>query len=239
MKYSIIIPTFNRAQVLPEVLQSVNKATVNYESEIIVIDDGSTDNTGDLLADYNITYIKLDKPSGGPAYPRNFGASIAKGEYLCFLDSDDFWKENKLIEVDRIVSQYDVDFLYHSFEGHHARSLSFMQILYRNEIVTSSVVIRRSVFEEMDGFNISPDLKSVEDYDLWIRIFQRDVLHIMHISKSLGYYSMSLDRISDNAALRRVNCKALWKTHFRKLSRFEKFVFILGLSRVYMKNMFY
>lgn len=236
MKYSVVIPTYNRAHILPEVLRSVLEAVANFNAEIIVVDDGSTDRTRKIVENLPVRYFRLDYPSGGPASPRNYGASLASGEFLCFLDSDDLWSAKKIYEIDKLLDEIDLDFIYHSFEGFKARKLSFLSLLFRNEIVTSSVVVRKSTFEEFNGFNTLKNLRSVEDYDLWIRIFQSRSVRIGYLDETLGFYSYSADRISGNKKLRRLNCTSLWQMHSPDLAILEKVVFLVGLTRVYFKN---
>jgi glycosyltransferase involved in cell wall biosynthesis len=95
--FSIIIPTFNRAEKLQKAVQSVlNQTYTNFE--ILIMDDGSTDQTKEmvrLLQDNRIKY-EWSKNSGGPAIPRNRGIQIAQFDWICFLDADDSWESNKL-----------------------------------------------------------------------------------------------------------------------------------------------
>ena len=95
MLVSIIIPTYNRAKLVTEAVQSALSQTyTNFE--ILVIDDGSTDNTEEMLKKYDndIKYIKTER--SGPGRARNLGISRAKGEFIAFLDSDDLWMDFKL-----------------------------------------------------------------------------------------------------------------------------------------------
>ena len=92
--FSVIIPTYNRAHMLERAIKSVLAQT--YKNfELIVVDDGSTDETKELLSKYkDIHYYKID--NSGVSFARNFGVSKSKGKYLCFLDSDDEWLNEKL-----------------------------------------------------------------------------------------------------------------------------------------------
>jgi glycosyltransferase involved in cell wall biosynthesis len=100
-KVSVIIPTYNRADFIVESLESVlSQNILNSDLEVIVVDDGSTDNTKQLLkpyvADKKIKYYEI-KHSGLPAVARNFGLSKATGELIAFQDSDDKWTPGKLV----------------------------------------------------------------------------------------------------------------------------------------------
>jgi len=92
---SVIIPTYNSAKYLPEAIESIFNQ--NYERlEIIIVDDGSTDNTTEILVPYQDRVIYHYKENGGPASARNFGLEMAQGEIIGFLDADDIWPSNKL-----------------------------------------------------------------------------------------------------------------------------------------------
>jgi len=94
---SVVIPSYNSAKYLPETLNSVLKQTFT-DFEIIVVDDGSTDNTKDVVASFKsdkVRYI-FQENSGGPSLPRNVGIKAAKGKYIAFFDSDDIMVPNKL-----------------------------------------------------------------------------------------------------------------------------------------------
>ena len=91
---SVIIPTHNRLAYLKQAVASVNTQT--YKNiELIIVDDGSTDKTLSWIKKQRLNYITLEH-NGFPGFVRNRGAEVAKGEYLCFLDSDDLWKPTKL-----------------------------------------------------------------------------------------------------------------------------------------------
>ncbi|MCL6494210.1 MAG: glycosyltransferase family 2 protein, partial [Ignavibacterium sp.] len=103
MRFSVIVPTFNRVNLTVQTIDSVlNQTFKNYE--LIVVNDGSTDNTAEVLESYGNRIITINKENSGAEKSRNAGAEIAKGEYLCFFDSDDLmfpWTlevYNKVIE---------------------------------------------------------------------------------------------------------------------------------------------
>ena len=92
---SVIVPTFNRAKIVPKAIDSVIQQTYR-DYEIIVIDDGSTDNTKTVLRKYDDKIVYRYKENGGISSARSSGIEIAKGNYIALLDSDDFWLKNKL-----------------------------------------------------------------------------------------------------------------------------------------------
>jgi len=115
-RVSIIIPTYNRASLLREALESVFAQTYQ-DFEVIVVDDGSTDGTGEILKDLldKVRYIRQENLGCGAA--RNRGMEEAKGEYIAFLDSDDLWMDFKLeLQVAILDKMSDVGFLYSDFQ---------------------------------------------------------------------------------------------------------------------------
>ncbi len=92
---SVIVPCYNAARFLPEALATIRAQ--RYEPlEILVVDDGSTDNTPDVVSGFGSEVRYLRKPNGGPASARNLGLREARGEWIAFLDADDQWPEGKL-----------------------------------------------------------------------------------------------------------------------------------------------
>ncbi|MGL6196499.1 MAG: glycosyltransferase family 2 protein [Thermoguttaceae bacterium] len=181
---SVIIPTYNRAQFICESLGSVFAQTYQ-DFEIIVVDDGSTDNTEEVLAPYmdRIRYVKQE--NCGAAIARNRGIFLSTGKYIAFLDSDDMWYPTKLEKQVAVLEENDsVGFVYcNGAYGKSPDSLIagqvfsktsppsgyiFNQIAFHNTIWTPSILIRREVFIKSGVFD--PTLRRVEDYDLWLRI---------------------------------------------------------------------
>ncbi len=178
---SVIIPTYNRAAVLPRALDSV-LAQTHAAGEIIVIDDGSADETPHIMErDYGMVdyYYRENR---GVSAARNSGIRKAAGEWLAFLDSDDEWLPNKLqMQVQRINGQPDCRIIHNEEiwirDGarvnpmHRHRKyggMIFEHCLPLCVISPSAVVIHRSVFDKVGLFDES--LPACEDYDLWLRI---------------------------------------------------------------------
>lgn len=213
MKISIIIPTFNRAHYICDSIDSVISQNYgNHSYEILVIDDGSTDNTSEVLKKYKnkIKYIKLPH-SGKPAVARNHGISIAEGELIAFQDSDDIWTSNKmevqLREFDEnTVMTYgqalimdengilsDKQLLDQAILGY---GTSFKKLIKTNVISTLTVVARRDAIISAGGFNDSCELRAVEDYELWLKILAKFPNKIKAINTPLAYYRKHENNIS-------------------------------------------
>ncbi|SEA99714.1 glycosyltransferase family 2 protein [Pedobacter hartonius] len=185
LKFSIIIPTYNRSNALDRCLQSlVNQTYKNFE--VLICDDGSTDNTSVVVEKYRelltLRYFYQEN-WGGPARSRNVGITNSVADWLCFLDSDDWYTEGRL----EFISNQDlnkIDFIYHDLEiisndmntGRiKSRQLNnrdvYHDLLYNlNAIPTSSTCIRKCILEEAEGFRESKDIIGLEDFDLWIRL---------------------------------------------------------------------
>jgi len=186
---SVIVPTFNRAHLICDTINSVLEQTYTH-FEILVVDDGSTDDTEHVVRrfqDSRVTYFK-EMHSGLPAPPRNVGIQNAKGKYIAFLDSDDLWLPDKLMMQTAFLEQNpDVGLLYTQCvgffeartdvtdpipEGHLAKSgwIYSHLILSDNYIPCLTVMIRRKILKQTGIFNESDTLRAVEDFDLWLRI---------------------------------------------------------------------
>lgn len=202
---SVIIPTYNSAPYIVNCIESVINQTLN-NIEIIIIDDGSTDNTKNKIENYinteKVHYIK--QKNMGVSAARNHGVKIARGEYIAFIDSDDCWLDNKLELQLKIFNKYpevvlvttanievDVDgniLSKSKLDRHHAdNSMNYLDnLLYVGDYVgllTSSWLLRRNIFLKLNGFveNIIS-----EDYEFLIRLSGFGNFYI--ISKELVKY---------------------------------------------------
>lgn len=104
--FSVIIPTYNRAALLRETLNSVREQEFR-NFEVIVVDDGSTDDTGDLLAEFNNDFRICFQTNRGPGAARNLALQYARGRYVAFLDSDDLWFSWTLATYAKVIERYD------------------------------------------------------------------------------------------------------------------------------------
>ena len=207
--FSVIVPTLNRAEKLRRALVSLGKQSLQ-DFEVIVCDDGSADQTEKVVEEFArkmpIRYIKDGKLSG-PAHPRNNGVALASGEWVCFLDDDDWWYPAKLETVRKAT--HKADFIYHDLDIFTTRGKSlrkekgrrptlpfFNDLMKRgNCIKNSSSCMRRSILKKVGVFDEDSRLIGVEDYDLWLRI-SRVTGKFFYISKSLGVYWKDEENIS-------------------------------------------
>jgi glycosyltransferase involved in cell wall biosynthesis len=162
---SAIIPAYNSASFIHHAIESALMQT-HPLLEIIVVDDGSSDDTAEAAARYPVTVVR--KSNGGPASARNVGRKRARGEWLAFLDHDDTWYPNKTeLQLSFVTQEIAAVFCQKVPE---TEKISFMD-MYRTNYGgnPSGTMIRRSVLEELGGFKEDPILAGVDDYNLWLR----------------------------------------------------------------------
>jgi glycosyltransferase involved in cell wall biosynthesis len=200
---SIVIPTFNHAHYLGRALASVSDQT--YEKwEAIVVDNHSTDNTEEIVASFSDPRIVLLKThnNGVIAVSRNMGIRAAKGAWIAFLDSDDWWTPNKL-KVCMEYARPSTDLIYHDLAISYDRSSLFDKqtisswqvrrpivkdlLLRGNAIATSSVVVKKQLLEQINGMNVDPNMIAAEDYNTWLRIAEITD-GFKYIPRNLGFY---------------------------------------------------
>ena len=184
---SVIMPTYNHAGFIGEAIDSVLNQT--YKNlELIIIDNYSEDGTEKIVASYKddrIIYLKF-RNNGIIAASRNHGIKHSHGEYFAFLDSDDIWLLEKLEKGIRIFeSSKDTGMVYTRFKAIEGDTISsrifpkngrckngniFKSLYLRSFVVCSSVMITKSVLDQVGLFSTDPDLIAIEDTDLWLRI---------------------------------------------------------------------
>jgi len=182
---SVIIPTLNRAQILPRALDSV-LAQSFAPQEIIVVDDGSGDDT-ELLLRQKYPQVKYHfQPNRGVSSARNLGVRNCNGKWIAFLDSDDEWLPDKLSQQVELLRAIPGNLFCHTDEiwirnGQRVNPMRkhkktggdiFLHCLPMCVISPSSVLMDKHLFVQSGGFNES--LPACEDYDLWLRICARE-----------------------------------------------------------------
>ncbi len=187
---SVIIPTYNRADFLKEAIESVLQQT--YQGfELLVIDDGSTDHTRELVSRYGKQAVYIFQEHQGVSSARNRGIRLSDAEYVAFLDSDDLWLPAKLERQVAILDQHSDVPLCHTEEIWIRRGVRVNQKKKHQKygghifpyclplcvISPSSAMVRRSLFEEIGYFDET--LPACEDYDLWLRITTRYPIHFI------------------------------------------------------------
>jgi glycosyltransferase involved in cell wall biosynthesis len=212
---TVVIPTYNHALYLRSAIKSVlNQTYTNWE--IIVVDNYSTDETDKVLAEFSNLPMNTFKVNnhGTIAISRNIGCAHAKGEWIAFLDSDDYWTDDKL----HICSKYlapGVDLIYHDLKIFNEslklqknrkiksrqlkRPVTIDLLLKGNTIATSSVMVRKTALDAVGGMNETPELIGTEDYNTWLKI-SKQTEGFKHVGKALGFYRLHEANISNMKA---------------------------------------
>tara|TARA_Y100001968_G_scaffold316180_1_gene343682 strand:+ start:2920 stop:3864 length:945 start_codon:yes stop_codon:yes gene_type:complete len=212
---SVIVPNYNKGIHIDSCINSVlNQSYKNLE--IIFIDNFSTDNSIEIIKGINDKRINIIQFNnrGVIASSRNIGIKNSKGQILAFLDSDDYWHENKLLESIKAILK-GADITYHDFYIYKNISKSANKIIScrklfspiyfsllndGNTIINSSVVIRKDMFLKIGCFNEDPNLTGIEDYEAWVR-FSKLSEKFTYISKPLGYLFSGDTNTSNSARL--------------------------------------
>jgi glycosyltransferase involved in cell wall biosynthesis len=180
---SVVIPMYNAALTIFNTLESVRNQEFDGDLEIIVVNDGSTDNSLGLVTKYKneheaLNILIIDKANGGVASARNAGIKAAKDEFMALLDSDDEWLPNKLKTIMPYFSNMEIDCIGSSRNGRILKcgfkTIKKLTRIYPHDLVfrwnpqTSSVVLRKSIVEKIGLYNES--MKYAEDCEYWLRI---------------------------------------------------------------------
>lgn len=235
--FSIIIPTYNRAYSLNKSLASLKNQTYK-DFEVLVCDDGSTDPTLNIVENYknslNVRYF-YNSNFGGPAQPRNVGLKNAKGKWVCFLDSDDTYKPNRLEELKKLNLE-EIDFIYHKLEIRKGEKIKgtikprkinsnkpFLDLLVNfNPIPTSSTCIRKNIFND-ENFSEEKKLIGIEDYDLWLRLARKNIT-FHYLPKLLGIYNLG-DSLTDDVQKDFTRMLYLFEKHEKFVQKKERHLF--------------
>lgn len=187
LSVSVIIPTYNRSQLITKAIKSVYDQKGSYIKEVIIVDDGSTDNTEDvisnLIKDFPNNLIYSRKTNGGEASARNHGVKIASGKYIAFLDSDDIWLNTKLeqqMELFKNDPSLSLTFTAYTRISENGREVISLQnwssspedvlkeLIIRCSITPSTVVVKRDSLISVGLFDESFPLSC--DWDMWVRL---------------------------------------------------------------------
>ena len=209
--FSIVIPLYNKEKYIENTLKSVlNQSFIDFE--IILVNDGSTDNSEQIVFQFNDNRIHyFYKKNEGVSIARNFGIEQAKSNFICFLDADDFWYEDFLqtmytyiikfptykvfssaieIETPKIIfpAQYSIK------RNNDFEIVNFFEASEKECVIwTSSAIFHKSVFKKTGVFD--PNIKISEDTDLWIRVgLNYQILFIWKILARYVYDKQSVSR---------------------------------------------
>lgn len=205
MKFSVIIPLYNKAPYVKKALESVLRQSCR-DFELIVVDDGSKDDSYDIAkavleASGHKKYRLIRQGNAGVSTARNKGVAASHGDYLCFLDADDWWAPAFLERVGSLIGEFPDAGIYGAnyYYVKNGRQricvraaatgyINYCRVYAQEQIMplcTDAVCLPRPVFDEMGGFK--PGLKLGEDFDLWIRIALK--YKVAFLDEPLAYYN--------------------------------------------------
>lgn len=256
-KVSVIIPTYQHAHFVGQAIQSVLAQTYK-DYEIIVVDDGSSDNTSEVLAEFGDQVTVIYQENRGLSAARNTGIRASKGEYVAFLDADDVWmpakleKQVPLFERNKRVGLICSDILFFdesgdrsstAFETNRPQSGMIHSVIFILSFMPMpTVMVRRSCFDDVGYFDET--LTSCEDHDMWLRISKKWAVDF--VNEPLAKYRDSANQMHNNPArmlsnLIRVQEKAFAESpELRQLDQDTLdrcfYDLYLQLSRVYLKK---
>jgi glycosyltransferase involved in cell wall biosynthesis len=231
-RVSVIIPTWNRSRQLCDAVDSALAQSFT-DSEIVIVDDGSTDDTAAVVAARygTLSRVRLVRqPNAGPAAARNHGVRESRGPLIAFLDSDDLWEQSKLeIQVGQLDRHAEAALSFCDavvrgggrdqctrFASKHFRGDTTVRgiVEWNFPMCTPAVVVRRSALEEVGLFDAT--LPCQEDWDLWIRLVTR--FPVVYVDRPLVVIRRGEDNLSRTRPLDKWRAALrLWTEHAERL----------------------
>ena len=215
---SIIIPTYNRAHLISKTLESLlNQSYDNYE--IIIVDDGSTDNTDEIVRPYlsdKLCYYKKDNAERAAA--RNFGTQKAKGEYINWFDSDDLALSNHISTAHSLIEDFKKPEWFHLsynfikcnlVSSIDNQDITDQSLIFGNCLSCNGVFVRKDV-ALCNPFNEDIGLSASEDYELWLRLASK--------------YTLFTSNIKTSSIIQHDERSVLMSSPYKLINRFEKFI---------------
>lgn len=227
-KVSVVIATYNRAHFIKDAVNSILAQTFS-DYEIVIVDDGSKDNTKEIVQGYGEKVRYFYQANQGKSAAQNYAVSQSRGEYIALLDDDDIWLPNKLEiqmkgleenpELGFVCSESDLidekgEFI-RRWKRKPSNQETFASLYEENFIQHSSVVVRKELLNVVGGLDVA--LKTTEDYDLWLRLAK--VCRFRYIDKSLVIYRQ-------HAASKHLNTTQKLKDRVRVVSKPENMTHI-------------
>lgn len=217
---SVIIPTYNAASFLGEAIQSIQQQ--HYANlEIIIIDDGSTDNTTEVVGSFGDRVRYLYQENSGPSQARNTGLKVAQGEIIAFLDADDLWSEKKLeVQLNCFSENPALEVVvgrvqYLLIQGNQRIFKEFSQPSLGVNL--GAGLYKRSVFDKLGYFDAS--MQQSEDVDLFMRIRENQIAMAAIEAVTLYYRIHDNNMTSDRAQQNTLFIKALKQSLDRRRKR--------------------
>ena len=238
MKFSVIIPLYNKAPYVRKAVESVIKQTFG-NWELIVVDDGSTDGGGDVVrsfSDNRIQFVKQD--NAGVSVARNRGVAKSTAPYICFLDADDWWEPTFLEEMAKLIAEYPDAGIYGTNyyivkngkrrlapigveEGFVEGEVNYCQVYAKTlcmPLWTGAVCMPRAVFNIAGGFPAG--IKLGEDFLLWIQVALKH--KVVLLNKPLSNYNQDVDSSFRGTHNKRYDPNTFMTFHFDRFAEEEE-----------------
>lgn len=204
---TVVVPAYNAAPYLAVTLQSLQQQTTVPE-QIVVVDDGSTDDTAKIAEGFGATVLRQQQK--GPGAARNRGLEVATAEFVAFLDADDWYVPDKLERSVELLTELRAGCMatdawvvrgdrIEGRKNHHRpvpTVLTLELLLRSNPVICSTVVARRDAVLAAGRFDEHPDLIATEDFDLWLRMSQREP--IAYLPQPMTFYRVHAGSLSAN-----------------------------------------
>ena len=241
MKFSVIIPLYNKAPYVAKAIASVLSQTFT-DYELVIMDDGSRDDSFAIaqkaIEGHGHCFLYRQE-NAGVSMARNNAVALSHGDYLCFLDADDWWKPTFLEEMSKLVKEFPDAGIYGSNytivnetkhktriapigvdSGFEKGYINYCQVYAKTlamPLWTGAVSIPRPVFDEMKGF--SKGIKLGEDFLLWIRIALK--YKVAFLNRPLAYYNQDVDVINSGTHKKAYDPDSFMTFHFDQFDEFE------------------
>jgi glycosyltransferase involved in cell wall biosynthesis len=250
---SIVIPSYNHGHLIGKALESILSQTYS-NWEVIIVDNHSSDNTESIVSSFGenrFRYYKI-KNNGVIATSRNLGIKKSQGEWIAFLDSDDWWKPEKLERVMKCAIKKDGELVFHNLKiiksnyslfkksiGSYDSSQSALDnlLLGGNSIPNSSVLIKKTILQAVNLISEDQSKISWEDYDCWLKISAL-TNNFVYLDEDLGFYWLGGGNTSNpNRTLQ--NLESIYAYYISPLTQSPPFWFSYSLASNLMKCRFY
>ena len=235
---SVIIPYYKNIKFIEKAINSILNQTYKNLEIIIIYDDDNLDDLKflqKLTANQNKIKLIVNKKRSGAGLSRNIGISIANGEYIAFLDSDDYWDDNKLLYQLNFMINQEKDFTHTSYyivdemdqiKGSRIGRdiVDFKKLLLSCDVGLSTVMIKKNLLEA----NKFPNLKTKEDFVLWLKLLKQGH-KIYSIDKNLTYWRKTKNSLSSNIYQKIIDGFRVYNNHM-KIGFFMSIFYLIFLS---------
>lgn len=242
---SVVITCYNIRNYVSDAIRSVQAQSYN-KLEILVVDDGSTDGTGEVVASFEaVRYLRQE--NGGPSSARNTGIANSKGNVIAFLDGDDIWESDKLMrQVDALVLSPAAGMVFSDFSTFdtssviaasknkslfkHLEPIQYKYLVSRNNFIyPSTVIVRKECFERCGVFDET--LCGPEDWEMWLRIAR--YFAVVGVNAPLAWIRQHPTNISSNVSAMLDNERRAIHKQLPYLGRWE---YLKRVARLYLLN---